>query len=227
MRFRLLPLLALVPLSLEAQVARDSVITVSASRTTRLAADRASLYVVVEGTAETAPDAVARVETKLKPVMDALKGFGARADVDRPVAYTVGATPAPNGYPGVAAPATNLARSVIRVQLGRPDQIAHVIAAALAAGASTTSSLSFESSVADSARRVRIAEVLGVARVDAETMAQALGGRLGALVDASTTGQLGFQQPTTLNFDNRFGQQAIAPEVIVTTTVTVRYRLLH
>src|ERR1035437_5299664 len=79
------------------------------------------MYVVVEGTAETAPDAVARVETKVKAGSAALKGFGSRLEVDPPIAYAVGATPAPNGYIGAATPASNLARSVIRVQLIRPD----------------------------------------------------------------------------------------------------------
>jgi len=65
MRLRLL-VLVLLPLPLQAQAVRDSIVTVTASRISRIAPDRASLYVVVEGTAETAVDAVARVETKLK-----------------------------------------------------------------------------------------------------------------------------------------------------------------
>jgi uncharacterized protein YggE len=227
MRLRLL-LLTLVPFSLQAQAVRDSVLTVSASRPSRVVADRASLYIVVEGTAETAPDAVARVETKLKAVSDAIKGFGTRAEADRPIAYTVGPTPAPNGYPGVATSSTNVARSLIRVQMNRPDQIAQLVAAALAAGASNTSTLTFESSAADSARRARITEVLAIARADAEAMAQALGGHLGALVDASTSGNQGFQQQATINFDSRlFGAQMPAPEVSITTTVTMRYRLVR
>ena len=218
--------LATIPCSLSAQAVRDSVITVSASRVSRIVPDRASFYVVVEGTAETATDAVARVETKLKAVTDALKTFGARVDVDRAIAYAVGPTPAPNGYPGVATPASNLARSVIRVQITRPEQVAHVIAAALTAGAASTSTLSFESSATDSVRRARIGEVLGVAKLDATTIATSLGGRLGGLVDVSSTTQLGFQQSTTLNFDNRFGQQSLAPEIAITTSATVRYKLL-
>lgn len=218
--------LATIPCSLSAQAVRDSVITVSASRVSHIVPDRASFYVVVEGTAETATDAVARVETKLKAVTDALKTFGARVDADRAIAYAVGPTPAPNGYPGVATPASNLARSVIRVQITRPDQVAHVIAAALAAGAASTSTLSFESSATDSVRRARIGEVLGVAKLDATTIATSLGGHLGGLVDVSSTAQQGFQQSATLNFDNRFGQQSLAPEIAITTSATVRYKLL-
>jgi hypothetical protein len=64
--------------------------------------------------------------------------------------------------------------------------------------------------------------------MDAEAIASSLGARLGALVSVSTGGsQFGFQQPSTLNFDNRFGQQASAPEITVTTTVTVQHRLVR
>jgi hypothetical protein len=52
---------------------RDSVIAVTVTRMTRVAADRAAMYVIVEGTADT----VARVESKLKAISDALKRFGA------------------------------------------------------------------------------------------------------------------------------------------------------
>ncbi len=222
---------AALPVSLVAQVqvARDSVITASATHVTRVTPDKVSFYLVVEGTAETAADAVVRADTKLKAVLDALKGFGSRLKVDQPVAYGVGPTPNPSGYPGAANPATNLARSVIHVQLDRPEQTAQVVAAAIGAGAASSSSLSFEASAADSVRRTRITEVLGVARRDAEAIAESLGGRLGGLVSVTTGGGpvVGFQMSSMLNFDTRFGQQAQAPDVAVTTMVTVQYRIVR
>lgn len=226
MRLRLLAL-ALLPLRLPAQAVRDSIVSVSASRTSRVVPDRASLYVIVEGTAETPTDAVARVDTKLKTVSEALKALGSRVTLDPPIAYGVGPNVTQNGYPGMSTPVTNIARSVIRVQLSRPEQIANVVAAAIGAGAATSSSLTFESSVADSVRRARIGDALNVARMDAEAIASSLGARLGTLVSVSTTGGLGFQPPSTLNFDNRFGQQATAPEIVITTSVTVQYRLVR
>lgn len=222
--------LAALPVTLEAQavLVRDSVITVTASRTTRVAADRASLYVTLEGTAETATDAVARVETKIKGVTEALKALGPRVAFDPPIAYTVGPTPAPNGYPGLASPASNLARTIIKVHVTRVEQLAHVMASALGAGAVGTSMVTFEVSAADSIRRARIAEALVVARLDAEVIAASLGGRLGALVDVSTnSGPAANPQSPALSFDTRFGQQAMSPEVAITTNVTVRYRLLR
>jgi uncharacterized protein YggE len=228
MRMRsFLVVLAVAPIGLGAQTVRDSVITVTASRVSRVAPDRASLYVIVEGTAETAPDAVTRVETKLKTVNDAIRGFGNRVQADRPVQYSVGPTPAPNGYPGQAAPPSNLARAVIRLQVARPDQLGEVIAGLLNAGAANTSTLTFESSAIDSVRRARINDALGVAHNDAEAIATSLGGHVGPLVDVSTSAQPSFQPPQTLVFDNRFGGQTTAPEITVTTSVTARYRLVH
>lgn len=227
MRRRFVLLLVLAPFALRAQVGRDSTIAVSTNRTTRVAADRVSFYVIVEGTAETAPDAVTRVDTKLKAVLDAIRGSGARAEVDAPINYSVGATQPPNGYPVANVPATNVARSVIRVQLSRIDQLARTVGAAIAAGAASTSTMTFETSNADSLRRVRIAEAIAGARADAEAMAQALGGHIGALIDASTNASPTFQQPPTLNFDGRFGQQFPAPETAIVTAVTLRFRLIR
>src|SRR5687767_15014873 len=91
--------LALLPAVAEAQAIRDSTISVSATKITRLAPDRASMYVLVEGAAETPADAVARVETKLKAVSEAIKGLGSRAEADRAITYSVGPAAQPNMYP--------------------------------------------------------------------------------------------------------------------------------
>jgi uncharacterized protein len=217
-----------LPWTVLAQAPRDSVVSVAASRVTRIAADRASLYLIVEGTAETATDAIARVETKSKAVLEALKGFGPRVKVDPPVSYGVGPTPNTNSFPGAIAPQTNIARSVVRVQLDRLDQVASVVAAAIGAGAATSSSLTFESSVADSIRRSRISEVIGAARLDAETVAASLGAKLGSLVSVTITGNpFGFQGTPSLTFDTRFGQQNQVPDVQVTTSATVQFRLVR
>ena len=221
-------LLAALPVALLAQATRDSIISVSASRTVRIPPDRASLYLVVEGTAETPTDAIARVDSKLKQVVEAMRRFGSHVKLDAPIAYGVGPTPAPNGYPGVASPATNISRSVVHLDLDQPEQTAQVVAAAIAAGAANASALTFESTVMDSVRRVRVAEALNAARSDAEVIAKSLGAHLGALVSVSTNGgPVGFTGLSTLAFDNRFPQQTQTPDVAVTTSVTVQYRIVR
>ena len=220
---------AFIPLSLQAQVRTDSTIVASATRTAHVAPDRGAMFVIVEGTAETAADANTRVETKLRAVNDALKSLNPKIDMERPVSYGVSLAQNPNGYPMPVNPGSFVSRSVMRIQISRLDQISAVVAAALAAGATSTSSLSFESSVADSVRRDRIAEAVGVARKDAQALATALGGHLGALVDVTTNSpNIGFQGQNALIFDNRFGQmQTPPPDVVITATVTMRYRIVH
>ncbi|WP_411279509.1 SIMPL domain-containing protein [Gemmatimonas sp.] len=215
----------LLPLSLTAQPARDTLVTVSAVRNSKVLPDRASLYLIVEGTAETPADAIARVDIKLKTVSDALSKFGSRVRVEAPISYGVGPSPQPNGFPGNTAPATSLSRSVLRVQIDRLDQLGQIVAAAVSAGAGTSSSLTFEASTADSVRRSRIGETLDAARRDAEVIASALGAKLGAIVSVNSTGNFGFQQPTALYFDSRFGQQAQAPEIQMSTSVSVTFRM--
>jgi uncharacterized protein YggE len=229
MRVRYLLALA-IPYAAHAQTAaaRDSVITVTSQRVTRTPADRISFYVVIEGVAETATDAVARVQTKIAAVNDAIHRAAPQAKVDRPIAYGVGGTPSQNGFP-MPSPTTQTARSVIRVQSDHPDQVATVIAAAVTAGATGGTGVTFELSSPDSVRRARVAETLAEAHSDAQAIAAALQGHLGALVDVTLSGSpvLSFGSTPTLSFDNRFFQPSAAPEVTVSTNMTVRYRLIR
>jgi uncharacterized protein YggE len=223
-----LVVLALSPAVVQAQTIRDSTISVSATKVTRIVPDRATMYVLVEGSAETPSDAVTRAETKLKAVSEALKTLGSSAEPDRAITYSVGPTPQPNVYPGAGVPQSNISRAVLRVSMNRVDQIARVAAGALAAGASGVSTITFESTVADSVRRSRMTEALAVARADALALATALNGKLGGLVDVtSTAGNIGFAGPAMLNFETRFMQPTQVPEVTITTSVIVRYRLIQ
>jgi uncharacterized protein YggE len=218
-------MLALTPMVASAQ-ARDTTIAVSASRTTRVLADRATLYVTVEGTAETPADALTRAGTKLNAVIEAIQMIRPRVEADRPISYGVANAP-PQNYTGAPVAPAYLARSVIRVTITRLDQLVILQAAVLAAGAASTPGLVFEASAADSVRRARLSEVIASAKADAEVMAAAQGARLGAIIDMSTNAFTGQGQPGFLNFDSRYSPQAPAPEVVVTTNITIRYRLVR
>lgn len=200
----------------------------SATKVARLAADRTSFYAVIEGTGETSTDAAARAERKLQTVLEAARQSSARADLSPAVPY--GVMPAPNygGYPGQPSQNPFVARYVVRVQAMRNDQLMSLSAALVAAGA-TVSLPQFEAQAADSARRARFSEALAQARADAEALAAAMGMRLGALIEVSSSGGPG------ANFGNQFvslgrpfdmSGSAPPPEVVVTSNVTVRYRLL-
>lgn len=226
---RLIIAAVLVPAALHAQQVRDSVISVSANRFVTVTPDRVSAFVVVEGTGETPADANTRLETKLKAVSDAIRGLGSYASIERPVSYGVTLAQNPNGYPVPSVPQTYVSRSVIRLALTRIDQMGTAVAAILASGASNVSSLQFESSAIDSLRREKVAEAIAVARADAQSLAAALGGKLGALVDVtSSSSPANFGANNQLVFDQRFsGSSVQAPTIMVSTNVGMRFRLVR
>jgi hypothetical protein len=233
MRYTALVLLILFPTLSTAQGARvedDGIprVSATATRMARLAPDRVTVYAVVEGAAESAPEAAQRAERKLQTVAEAVKQLGARVEVLGTMPY--GVMPAPNygGYPGQTTSNPFVARYVMRVQPARVDQLMNVSSALMAAGVSVLTPPSFEAASADSARRAKFSEALAQARADAEALAAGLGMRLGALIEV--IGNPGPQQG--------FGQQFVGfgrgfdmtgpgqpPEVTVTASVTVRYRL--
>jgi uncharacterized protein len=235
MRNSMVMALAILPALAQAQGARldaseaEPRIVVTATRMTRIAPDRATLYVTVEGSSETPAEAAQRGAQKLQAVTAALQPFGAR---DAIISLPYGVSPAPNvnGYPGSSSQTSFVARYVIRVQAARVDQVTSIAVAAIAAGASSASPPTFEASGADSVKRQRYGEALTQARRDAEALATALGGRLGAVIEVSTnSGPQGFGgQPGYVSFVNRyeFAGPVQPPEVVVSATVTVRYRFI-
>lgn len=208
------------------EIVRDTVISVNASRITRLAPDRVSFWVIIDGTAETAADAIARVDLKQKTVGDALNKLGSILTSEKPMLMTVG-TAQNNGYPP-SMPQMQSAKSVIRVTVSQPERVASVVSAAMSAGASGVSSYQYESTGADAARRAKYEEVLAIAKADAEAVAKALGGKLGVLVDVSATGNQNFFGPSQLNLDSRFsGGSSMAPEITVTTSISARFKVVR
>ena len=150
------------------------------------------------------------------------------AGCDRPISYSVGPTPSQNGFPQAAAPLSYTARSLIHITVMHPDDMGSALASILTAGAASTSGLAFEFSGADSVHRARVIEGIAAARADAQAIAAALGGHLGALVDVSTPGAPIINAfNTQLNFDTRFGAQSPPPELTISATVTMRFRLVH
>ncbi len=235
MRNSIVAALAILPAVAQGQGARldandpEPRIVVTATRTTRLAPDRVTLYVTVEGAGETPAEAAQRGAQKLQAVTAALQPFNGKEAI---VSVPYGVSPAPNinGFPGSASPNSFLARYVLRVQPGRLDQITPLAVAAIAAGASSSSPPAFEATGADSARRQHYGEALAQARRDAETLATALGGRLGPVIEVSSNiGSPGFPSSTgyvSFVTSYEFRGPVQPPDVVVTSTVTVRYRFI-
>jgi uncharacterized protein YggE len=211
------------------EIGPDPRIVATATKTGRIAPDRATMYITVEGTGESTTDAAQRASLKLQAVTKALQPFVTDKNSITTMPYGVGLAPNVQGYPGASAQPNYVSRYVLRVQPRSVDQITTVAGAALSAGASSAGSPIFESTDADSVRRARYQDALTQARRDAEAMAAGLGGSLGSVVEVSSTGS-GSQNvaPSYVSFGNRFDMSGpmAPPEVTVTATVTVRYRFV-
>jgi uncharacterized protein YggE len=236
MRNSVVAVLAMLPALAQGQGARmdatdpEPRIVVTATRVTRMAPDRFALYVTVEGAGETPAEAAQRGAQKLQAVTTALQPFSAGRDAIISVPYGVSPAPNVNGFPGSSSQTSFIARYVLRVQPSRVDQITPLAVAAIAAGASSASPPTFEATGADSARRQRYGEALTQARRDAEALAAALGGRLGPVIEVSSNSgpPASRGSPDYLSFVGgyEFRGPVQPPDVVVSATVTVRYRFI-
>ncbi len=206
---------------------RDTTLSVNVTRTGRAPADRASLHFGIEGVGETSPAAIARLQEKLKSVLDSVRKASPTSRADAP--FVLGVSPSPqNAFPNNATP-LHLARAAVRVNLMNLSELPAVQLAAAAAGALISSAPSYESSSIDSVWQAKVAEALAAARASAQTAAAAQGYTLGRMLSMTLGGgpQQTFQPPINLSFDMRTGfTQLSVQEVSVTATVGVMYLLV-
>ena len=153
---------------------------------TKITPDRARLEVSVQTRAATAAEAGTQNARKQQSVLDALRKIGFTSEQLSTVNYNLvpemqydknGQSPRVIAYN-----ATN----TVRVEVRDVGQIGKAIDASLEAGANMISSLSFFSSNSDAARRSALASAVARARSDADAIAAAAGGTVGALIEIST-----------------------------------------
>jgi len=203
-------------------------VVASATKSARIAPDRVTFFAIVEGGAESAPEAAQRAERKLQAINEAVKQLGGRAEVLSTTPYGVMPAPNLNGYPGQSTTNPFVARYIMRIQSTRVDQLMGASSALISAGASSISPPQFEATASDSVRRAKFSDAIAQARADAEVLASGMGMRLGALIEVSGTGPVPFQGINSqfINLGRGFDMgPSQPPEVVVTATVTVRYRL--
>lgn len=154
---------------------------------TRTTPDRAMLEVSVQTRAPTAAAAATQNAEKQRAVIAALRAQGLGAEQITTVNYNV--------YPDMRHDPRNaeepklvgyVVTNSVRAELREVGKVGAVIDAALAAGANMISSLSFYSANTDAERRTALAAAVEKARGDAEALARAAGGSLGALLEMST-----------------------------------------
>jgi uncharacterized protein YggE len=154
----------------------------------KIAPDRASLLVNVQTRGATAAAAAAENAQKSRAVLDALAKLGLPREQLGTEGYSVnpelrydkdGGSPKVTGY---------VVTNTVRAETHRVEQAGAMIDAALGAGANMINSLSFYASSIDVPRREAIGAAVASARADAEAMARAAGGTLGAMLEMSTQG---------------------------------------
>lgn len=203
-----------------AQEPKPPEIAVTATGTVDLSPDYAILQVGVitrDAQAGRAGEQNARITTAVRAALrqllrvpdDSLPsvGYSVVTDYDR--------DRRPTGY---------AARNVIEARVHDLTQVGPTVDAALAAGATKIAGIQFESTKRASARLDALARAVETARGEAEAMARAAGGRLGPLIEASSTGPA---------FPIRAARSAMAmaavetpivpPELTVGATITARW----
>lgn len=165
-------------------------IVTAATGEARVTPDRAQVHIGVQTRAATAAQAGSDNAAKLRAVIDAVKAKGIPAEQIATSEY--------NLYPeydhqeqprtGPQGPRVigYVANNTVRVEVRRLDQVGPVIDAALSAGANMVNMIQFFASNVDAARRSALAEAVSRARGDAEALARAAGGSLGALLELNT-----------------------------------------
>jgi len=195
----------------------------------RVIPDRARIQIAVQTRATTAAAAGAANAKKQRAVIDTLRALGVAADQITTTAYSVqpemqydkdGGTPRVVGY---------VVTNGLRVEASRFDLIAPAIDAALAKGANSIDQLELFSSRADEARRASLADAVGKARADAETMARAAGGSLGRLLELVSGEQVSPVQPFAVA-QVRMAKASSTPiepgETTVRTSVSARWEFV-
>jgi uncharacterized protein len=208
-------------------------IVTTASGEVRVAPDRATIQIGVQSRATTAAAAATQNSQKQQAIIDAIKARGVPAAQIATSNFNV-IPETRYDREGQAAPRTTsyLVVNTVTVELRRIDQVGPVIDAALAAGANQINSLGFGLANADSARRAALAQAVTKSRADADAMARAAGGSLGALIELNSMDQYMPGPPRPFDMRVAMGEvaQAKVPveagEEVVRATVMARWQFV-
>lgn len=146
--------------------------------------DRASVSLSVRTIAPEPDAAAARNEATTEAVTEALDGLGLPQDSIRLTGLRIG--PNREYTPEGPRDAGFFAERSIRVGTGDIGDVAKIVSAAVKAGATQVDFVSYTSSEEEAARTEALQKAVAKARSDAEIVARAAGGRLGAVILLST-----------------------------------------
>jgi uncharacterized protein YggE len=161
-------------------------IVVTGSGETRVTPDRAIIHIGVYSRATTAAAAARDNARKQQAIIDTLLALGFTREQISTMNYNVNPEMRHLPQSGRSEVTGYMVSNTVRVDVRRLDQIGAAIDAALAKGANQIHGLDFYVFNADEPRRRALAQAIERARADAESMARAAGGSLGALLEVST-----------------------------------------
>jgi uncharacterized protein YggE len=193
----------------------------------RVVPDRANVHLFVESKAPSAAAAAAQNGRAVQAVRDTLRRVGLDSAATTS-SYNVGPNYEPNPERGEPRRSGYAARTVLRVRLTRLDQVGRVIDAGLAKGATGVENVWFEASTAEQERRAALAEAAVAARRDAEALARALGGSLGALLSTSTVGAFDPRRINMMMGETAMarGTQITPSELLISAAVVTRWQFV-
>ncbi len=207
-------------------------IIVSGSGESRVTPDRAIINVGVFSRAATAAAAANENARKQRAIIDTLVALGVARDQISTMNYIVSPEMRPIPQTGRSQVTGYTVSNTVRVDVRRLEQVGPAIDAALAKGANQINGLDFYVFNADEPRRRALTQAIERARADAEVMARAAGGSLGALLEMST----GFvavpirRQEMAMAAASRAMADVATPiepgEDVVRATVTTRWQFL-
>jgi uncharacterized protein YggE len=165
------------------------------------------------------------MDARIGEVIDALLALGFPAESLPTSHYHVTPRRARDGVRIVGYDAS----SSVSVTIWELSDLPSVIEAVLAAGVTDLSGLQFGASDERGARDEALRRAVAEARHDAEVLAEAAGGRLGKLIEVSTTSSPGFRQARTMEMASvgPSGPQITPSSITVSAQVNVSWEYVE
>jgi uncharacterized protein YggE len=163
-------------------------IVVSGMGEARVTPDRAIINIGVYSRAVSAAAAARDNARKQAAIIDTLVALGFTRDQISTVNYSVNPEMRQLPQTGRMEVTGYTVSNTVRVDVRRLEQIGPAIDASLAKGANQINGLDFYVANSDEPRRRALGQAIERARLDAEAIARAAGGTLGALLEISTSG---------------------------------------
>ncbi|MEA2603575.1 MAG: uncharacterized protein QOF89_4567 [Acidobacteriota bacterium] len=209
------------------------VLTVSGSGNARVAPDEATVRLGVVAQAPTARAAQDQVNKVANAVLDAIRKLGIKAEdvqtsgLSLSPLYSQNRPGAENQAPRITGYQSN---NTVTVRIDDLTKVGPVIDAGLGAGANTLDGVEFGLRNDEAARAQALADAARAARAKAETLAKALGLRLGEILEVAEGG-ISISPPPMPRLARMAMAESMdstpvsAGQVGVSASVTIRYRI--